>query len=95
MIRMTHNNDGKQKYQSYTVTIKEDNFYCLDPVVFSHNPFDITGYGETKEEAIRDFKRKFEYVMAELRAFETMLFETDSIIEGIVEVDCQGNEIKG
>ena len=56
-------------------------------MLFSHNPFDITGYGSTKEEAIEDFKNKFKYIMNELRAFETMLLDTDIITSNIIEVN--------
>ena len=32
--------------------------------------------------------------MNELRAFETMLLDTDTITDNIVEVDCMGKPIK-
>lgn len=69
MINLTHHDDGKGKFQSHEVSISESDFYNPEHDVFSHNPFDITGYGSTKEEAIEDFKRKFEYVLAEWNAF--------------------------
>lgn len=94
MIEMTHHNDGKEKHQSHEISIRELNFYHAEPNVWSHNPFDIYGYGATKEEAIRDFKDKFAYLMSELRAFEFALFETDMIINNIIEVDCLGKPIK-
>lgn len=87
MLRLNHYNDGKEKYQSHEIRIRECRFYCAEYDVFSHNPFDITGYGETKEEALEDFKRKFNYVMRELKAFEKMLFETNVIETDIVELD--------
>lgn len=58
------------------------------------NIFSLIGYGETKEEALEDYKKKFGYVMDELRAFERMLFETDVLENSMVEVDAGGNEIK-
>lgn len=77
MISLTHHNDGKEKSKSHEVGITEPEFYNMEHDVWSHNFFNITGYGETKEEALKDFKKKFIYVMDEWRAFEKMLFETD------------------
>lgn len=94
MIEMTYHNDHKEKFQSHEISIRENGFYNAEVDVWSHNPFNVSGYGATKEEAIEDFKEKFAYVMKELRAFETMLFDTDVITEGIIEVDCVGNPIK-
>ena len=94
MIEMTYHDDGKGKWQSHEISIIEHDFYNAEVDVFSHNPFDIIGYGETKEEAIEDFKRKFRYVIAELQAFQTMLLYTDAITDNIVVVDCMGKEIK-
>ena len=58
--------------------------------MWSYNPFDMCGYGETKEEAIEDFKKKFRYIMRELKAFEMMLLDTDVITDNIMEVDRNG-----
>ena len=93
MIEITHYDDGKKKSQSHEITIREYDFYNTEVDVFSHNPFDIIGYGETKEEAVEDFKRKFRYVVAELKAFEAMLLYTDTVADKIVEVDCMGKAI--
>lgn len=81
MISLTYYNDGKEKSQSHEIGITEPEFYNVDHDVSSHNFFNIIGYGETKEEALNDFKKKFIYVMDEWRAFEKMLFETDCIEE--------------
>lgn len=94
MIEMTYHNDGKEKFQSHEIEIRENDFIDLEYMLFSHNPFDITGYGATKEEAIEDFKNKFRYIMKELRAFETMLLDTNVITDNIIEVDCFGKPIK-
>lgn len=94
MIEMTYHNDGKEKCQSHEIEIREDDFINSEYMLFSHNPFDITGYGATKEEAIEDFKNKFRYIMKELRAFETMLLDTNVITDNIIEVDCCGKPIK-
>lgn len=86
LLRLTYYNDGKKKSQSHEVTISDINrSYNAEYDIFSINPFDITGYGATKEEALENFKRKFDYVMREWRAFEKMLFETDAIEDSILD----------
>ena len=90
MIELIHYDDSKEKSQSHEVAIIEYDFYNAYENVWSHNPFDLCGYGETKEEAIEDFKKKFRYIMRELKAFETMLLDTDMIMDNIIEVDRNG-----
>ena len=92
MINLTHYDDGKGKLQSHEVSISETDYYNSEYDVFSHDPFDITGYGSTKEEAMEDFKRKFEYVLAEWNAFGKMLFNP-AIQLNTIEVDCLGKSI--
>lgn len=87
MIEMTYHNDCKEHFDSHEIEIRENGFINSEYMLFSHNPFDITGYGPTKEEAIEDFKNKFKFIMNELRAFETMLFDTDIITSNIIDVD--------
>lgn len=94
MIELTHYDDGKNNFQSHEISIKEQYFYNEKYDVTSYNVFSLIGYGETKEEALEDYKKKFSYVMDELRAFEWMLFETDLLKNSIVEVDATGNEIR-
>ena len=93
MIKLRHHDDGKEKWQSHEICMMEENFYNADYDVFSHNPFDISGYGFTKEEAIEEFKKKFKFIMDELRAIEMMLLDTDIMTVDIVEVDCFGKPI--
>lgn len=95
LLRLSHYNDGKEKSQSHEIIIPDAySFYNAEYDVFSLNPFDITGYGSTKEEALENFKRKFDYVIREWCAFGKMLFETDVIENDIVEVDCFGKAAK-
>lgn len=94
MIKLAHYDDGKKKSQSHEVAVGEFPFYDVEHDVSTHNIFELIGYGETKEEALDDFKKKFSYVMDEWRAFEKMLFETDVIEDEMIEVDCLGNEIE-
>ena len=94
MIKLAYHDDGKQKWESHEIYLKEDDFYNNEFDVWSHNPFDVHGYGATKEEALNEFIKKFQYVMNEWRAFEDMLLNTNVVIDSIVTVDCFGKEIK-
>ena len=94
MLRLEHYDDGKQKYQSHEIRIRDGKFApSIELDIFSYNPLDITGYGSTKEEALDDFKRKFDFLIKEWQSFEKMLFETDAIENDILEVDCLGNPL--
>ena len=94
MIKLSHHDDGKQKWHSHTIGILDDpRFYNADYDVVSHNFFDVYGSGETKEEALKDFKKKFDYLLKEWIAFGYMMRETEVIDSDIVEVDCFGREI--
>lgn len=92
MINLTHYNDGKKKSQSHEISISEDAFYNSEYDIFSHDLFAIAGFGSTKEEAMEDFKRNFEYVLAEWNAFGKMLFNP-AVQLNVVEVDCLGKPI--
>ena len=94
MIEITYYNDCKGKQQSHEISIREHDFYNAEANIYSHDPFCVVGYGATKEEAIEDFKSKFKYIMREWKAFETMLLDTDTITDSIIEVDCMGEPIK-
>lgn len=69
---------------------EDNNFYHPTPEVFSHDITDIRGYGETKEEALKNFKDKLDWLFREYETLERLIFNTDNI----VEVDCFGKEIK-
>ena len=88
MLKLTHYNDGKEKWQSHEIEVIEfptPPYYNPDHDVTSLNFFDLTGYGSTKEEALDDFKRKFSYILEQWKAFDKMLFETNIIENDIVE----------
>ena len=93
MLELAHYNDGKEKYQSHEISLKEEYFYNQKYSLFSYNIFDATGYGSTEQEAIEDFKEKFAYLLAEYKAFAKLL-ESDVLIGSIVEIDCVGKKIK-
>ena len=78
-MKLQYYNDGKEKFQSHEISLVEDNFYNKEYDIVSYNPFDIVGYGATKEEAIEDFKKKFVFVMAELKSFENKLLSINDI----------------
>ena len=96
MIQLTHYNDGKEKHQSHEVSLKvphginSKRFNAYIEYDFS----EITGYGETKEEALNDFMNKFNYMLDEWQAFANMLNDTNVITDNILEVDCTEHEIK-
>lgn len=92
MINLTHHDDGKEKAQSHEISISESDFYNSEYEIFSHDFFAIIGYGSTKEEAIEDFKRQFEYVLAEWNAFGKLL-SNPAVQLNITEVDCFGKTI--
>lgn len=93
MIKLAHYNDGKEKRQSHEIYLKEYAFYNDEFDLFSLNPFDVSGYGATKEEALKDFIRKMDYVLHEWEAFKKILFYTDILIDDIIEIDCFGRDI--
>ena len=94
MIKLAYHDDGKQKWQSHEIYLKEDDFYNNEFNVWSHNPFDVYGYGATKEEALADFKKKLQYIINEWKAFETILLNPNVFSIDIIDVDCFGREIK-
>lgn len=88
LMKIAHNNDGKEKWQSHTCYLFND--------TNDYHEFDITnicGYGETKEEAIQNLKKELEYYFNELHALEKMLYETDVLDNDIVEIDCLGKKM--
>lgn len=94
MVKLAHYDDGKGKYQSHEIYLKEDDFYNAEFDLFSISPFDVSGYGTTKEEALKDFMRKMEYVLCEWEAFKKILFCTDVLTDNMVEINCFGKEVK-
>ena len=54
-MKLAHYDDGKHKWMSHEVFLKEDdNLYCKEFDLFSHNITDVRGYGETKGEALKN-----------------------------------------
>ena len=92
-MNLTHHDDGKQRWQSHEVGLFEKDFYNQDHDIFSHNFMDLTGYGETKEQAVADFKRKFRYLLDEWNAFAKLLLDSDIAENEMIEVDCFGEPI--
>ena len=93
MVKLAHYNDGKEKRQSHEIYLKEDAFYNDEFDLFSISPFDVSGYGATKEEALKDFMRKMEYVLCEWEAIKESLFNTNELTDNMVEINCWGEEV--
>ena len=94
-MKLAHYDDGKQKYQSHEIFLKEDDdFYCKKFNLFSHDISDIRGYGETKEEALEDCKNKLDWLFEEYKALEKMIYESDVLENSMIEVDCFGKELQ-
>jgi hypothetical protein len=96
-MHLTHYDDGKDKFQSHEICLREDDNFNLkvnNDYLCSHDLQDICGYGATKEQALEDFKYKFSAMMEEYKAIEVLLFETNQYTDSIIEVDCCGKEIK-
>ena len=84
MLQITHNDDGKQKWQSHTVDLVDKKEYGLDSFLYPH----IAGYGETYEEAYVEFK---ENLMKEFDRLKATIEVLDALVP--IEVDCLGKEI--
>ena len=94
MVKLVHYNDGKEKYDSHEIYLKEDNF-CIDEFdLFSISPFDVSGYGATKEEALKDFMRKMDHVFIEWKTIKEVLFNTNVLTDNMIEVNYCGEEVK-
>lgn len=79
MIKLAHNDNG---------------FHNAKLGIYSYDLSDIDGYGVTKEEALEDFKNKFQFVFNELESFKKLLFESDELLDDIIEVDYKGDPIE-
>ena len=60
---------------THEVSIKDEDFTCIEDGLYSGDPFDIIGYGETKEDAYENFKEKFKKLMSIWNDFEKDLLE--------------------
>lgn len=93
-MNLIYHDDGKQRWQSHEVGIAEKDFYNHEYDIFSHNFMDLVGYGETKEKAVEDFKRKFRYLLDEWNAFAELLLDSDVAENEMIEVDGFGVPIE-
>ena len=96
-MKLVHYNDGKGKHQSHEVYLKDDPDFSKwkDGEFFfnRHDLSDIVGYGETKEEAISNFMKKFQEMMNEYRAIESLLIQ-GAYQENMEEVNYSGKPVK-
>lgn len=89
-IELGYYNDGKDKLCSHEIGLANEYRYIEYINAFRYNPYEVIGCGNTKEEALEDFKNKFQYLMNELNAFSRTLFETNV---ATVDIDCFGKKI--
>lgn len=82
MFVITHHDDGKEKYQSHEVSMRDEIDYGLYSI-----DFDITGYGATKEEAYDEFRKKLHEKFDMLSAFVDAIDAGKPLLQ-MVEVDC-------
>ena len=94
-MKLAYHDDGKHKYQSHEIYLKDDKqIYNVNTEMCGYDILDLRGYGNSKEEAYEDFKKKAKYLFNELRELEKMIFETDELTNNVIKVDCFGEEIK-
>ena len=89
MLKLTHhvnNRHNKLVYEIGSINIAEDGCYRFD---FT----DITGYGSTNQEALDDFKNKFNQKFQELMEFKKLLFgskHVNALLPEVIEVGYSG-----
>lgn len=79
-MKLTHNDDGKGKWQSHTVSADFGDY----------DIYTIEGYGETREEALEEFIIKFDIMLNKLSEFRKTLKN----IPEMIEVDCSGKPLE-
>jgi hypothetical protein len=94
-IKLAHHDDGKKKWQSHEIRLFGEYDIKYDPEVdlFSNNVFDVTGYGKTQEEALKDFTKKMTYLLNGFYKELEKAIAENKLTDNIVEVDCFGKEI--
>nr|DAG32667.1 MAG TPA: putative ligand binding protein [Caudoviricetes sp.] len=88
LTKIAHYNDGKGDPDSHRCNLMN--------VAKDYSTTDITdfcGYGETKEEAIKDMKKQLEPFFNEIEALRKMLYETDVLDNDVIEVNCLWEKI--
>lgn len=81
-LKLAHYNDGKEKRQSHEVSFGE---YCEYTKKISSPELSFSGYGETYDEALEDFKRQLRDVRDDLSDFIELL---DKNQLQPVKIDC-------
>ena len=89
MIKLAHYDDGKCKHQSHAIDILGESIEDMDLIWLR----DIEAWGDTKEEALQEFKKKFNKIYCEVRYINNLL-RSDLLDNDIVEVDWRGKPIK-
>lgn len=97
-IKLAHYDDGKQKYQSHEISIFDKcDDYCDETGTFGiHDLAAIVGYGESEEQARKDFIDKFNSAFEQLKEFHRKLNSDDTENDAInqIEVNYSGELIR-
>ena len=89
-IKLVHFNEKEKFHEIY---IKEEELFHNAKIgIYSMDISFIRGYGETKEEALEDFKRKLKYLLNQYRKLEELL-DSEDLEEKIIQVDIFGQEV--
>lgn len=94
---LLHYDDGKEKWQSHEVSAGL--YDTKNNKLKDYGLFDICGYGETRLEALKEFKKELDDLILVMNHFEGIISETIKKEEtgesvSYVEIDCLGKEIK-
>ena len=94
---LLHYDDGKEKWESHEVSAGV--YDTENNELQNYSLIDICGYGETRLEALKEFKKGLDDLILTISNFEKIVSETikkEEIGEPVsyVEVDCCGKEIK-
>ena len=80
-MKLAYHDDGKHKYQSHEIYLKDDKqMYNVNTEMCGYDILDLRGYGNSKEEAYEDFKKKAKYLFNELSSIAYTLLKLHSFI---------------
>jgi hypothetical protein len=89
-IKLVHFNEKEKFHEIY---IKEEQpFYNAKVGVYNYDISFIRGYGETKEEALEDFKKKLKYLLAQYKKLEELI-DSENLDDKIIQVNIYGEEV--
>ena len=90
-IKLVHFNENEKFHEIY---IKEEEIFHNSKIgIYSMDISFIRGYGETKEEALEDFRRKLKYLLNQYRKLEELL-DSEDLEKKLIQVNVYGEEVK-